>query len=55
MGEGIGADHCLVGLNHEASRLADHAAGGQNVLGRDADIQAEIVAARLHGHDHFFQ
>ncbi|MNS97555.1 hypothetical protein D3C72_1318920 [compost metagenome] len=55
MCERVGAHHGLVGLHHEAGGLADHAAGGHDVLGVDVQVEPEVVPARLHGHDHFFE
>ena len=55
MGEGIGAHHCFVGLNHETCGLADHATGRQNMFGIYAKFKPEIVLAGFNRHDNFLQ
>ena len=55
VGKGVGADHGLVRLDHKTGGLADHAAGGQDVLGIDPHVQTKVVASRLDRHHHFFQ
>ena len=55
VGKGVGPDHRLVGLHHKTRGLADHAAGRHDVAGVNPNVQAEIVASRLDGHDHFFE
>ena len=55
MRKGVGAHHGLVGLHHKAGDLADHAAGGDDVLCIDAHFQSEIILACLEGHDGFFE
>ncbi|KAI1691115.1 hypothetical protein DdX_22086 [Ditylenchus destructor] len=35
----------------QAGGLADHAAGGHDVLGVDAQVEPEVVLAGLHRHD----
>jgi hypothetical protein len=42
-------------LNHKASGLAHHAAGGQNVNGIDVHFKSKIVLAGFYRHDNFFQ
>ena len=53
--KGIGSHHSFVGLHHKARGLAHHAAGGQDVSGIDAAIQAKVVAPGFDGHHHLFQ
>ena len=55
MGKSIRTHHRFVGLDHKTGGLTDHAAGGQDVARIDTHIKTEIVTARLHCHDHFFQ
>ena len=51
----IRAHNGLVRLYDKSGDLAHHAAGSQNVLGINIDIQVEIVAPRLDGHYDFFE
>jgi hypothetical protein len=55
VGKRIRTHHGFVGLHHKACGLAHHAAGRQDMLRFDPQGQAEIVFARFHRHDNFFQ
>ena len=55
MRKSIGTHHGLVGLHHKTRRLADQAAGGQNLLRVNAHIKAEIVLTGFQSHDDFFE
>ena len=54
MREGVGAHHRLVGLHDEAGGLRP-AASRHDLRGVDADVEAEVVAARLHRHHDFLE
>ena len=51
--EGIGADDGLIGLDRDSHQAADQPAGGDDFLGDHLGIKAEVVLARLQGHDDF--
>ena len=47
--------HRLVGLHQETGGLADQARGRHDLARVDPDLEAEVVAPRLHGHDHLLE
>ena len=53
--EGIGADHSLVGLDWEASEVADQPAGAVDLGGVDIGSDVVEVIARAHGHHDLFK
>ena len=55
MRKSIGTDYRLVGLDHEAGGLADHAAGSHDVQRVDVHVQVKVIAARFHCHDDLFE
>src|SRR4051812_10638497 len=55
MGEGVGADHRLVRLHHEAGDLRDEARGRHDLRRVDTDLEAEEILAGLERHHHFLE
>ena len=55
MCKGVCSHHGLVGLDHKAGCLTNHATGSKNVLCFNADFKIEVILAGFQRHDHFFK
>jgi hypothetical protein len=51
----IGADDCLVGLDHHAGVAADHIAGPVDLLGQDVGVQVVGLRPHMQRHHGLFQ
>ncbi len=55
VGEGVGADHRLVGRHRDAGVAGHHVAGADDLGGVDTGFHPEVPVAGPQGHDHLFE
>ena len=55
MGEGVGPDDGLVGLDRETGDAGNQPGAGHDLRGVQADITGKRISAGAHRHHHLFQ